>query len=133
MNLIAPALLKAQKELVNPVKNAKNPHFGNHFADLGAVLASAEAALNDNDIVILQPFAPAPAGSIAVTTLFLHKSGQWLGGTATATLARDDPQGHGSAATYLKRYGASALLGMSAEDDDDAEAASTPTKKNKLF
>jgi hypothetical protein len=121
---IAPALLAAQRKLKNPEKNARNPHFGNRYADLGASMDSAKEALNDQDIAILQCFAPAPYVSVGLTTLAIHKSGEYIGGTCLVPLDRDNAQGLGSAATYARRYGVQALCGIVAEDDDDGEAAS---------
>lgn len=130
LDKIGPALVAAQKVLINPDKNAKNPHFGNRYADLGISLEAAQTAFNKNDIAIIQVFAPAPVGVVALTTLLIHKSGQYIGGTATVPLDRDNAQGYGSAATYAKRYGVQSIIGMAAEDDDDGEAASS-TKGRK--
>lgn len=121
---IAPALLAAQRKLKNPEKNAKNPHFGNRYADLGATLEAAKDALNGQNIALSQVFSPSPYGTIAVTTLLLHSSGEYIGGTTHLPLDRDNAQGAGSAATYARRYGAQAIVGMYAEDDDDGNAAS---------
>jgi hypothetical protein len=129
LDKIAPALLAAQKILVNPEKNAKNPHFGNRYADLGVSLEAAQTALNKHDVFVFQVPAPAPLGIMALTTLLIHKSGQYIGGTATVPLDRDNAQGYGSAATYARRYSIQAVIGMAAEDDDDGQAASPSSKK----
>lgn len=39
-------------------------------------------------------------------------------------LPKNDPQGYGSAMTYARRYGLSALIGIVTESDDDGEMAS---------
>jgi hypothetical protein len=136
LKAIAPALLAAQIALKNPEKNAVNPHFKNRYADLGASVDAAKAALNKQGIVVTQVFAPAPYGSVGVTTLCIHKSGEYYGGTCLVPLDRDNAQGYGSAATYARRYGVQAILGMVAEDDDDGNAASVesdtarPSKKS---
>ena len=38
-------------------------------------------------------------------------------------VAKNDPQGYGSALTYARRYGLATLVGLVSEADDDAEAA----------
>lgn len=121
---IAPALLAAQIRLKNPQKNSENPHFHSKFADLEACMDAAKAALNKEDIVLVQMFAPSGYGTVSLTTLAIHKSGEYIGGTATLPDDRGNAQGYGSAATYARRYGVSAILGMVAEDDDDGNAAS---------
>jgi excinuclease UvrABC ATPase subunit len=40
------------------------------------------------------------------------------------TPAKNDPQGQGSAITYMRRYALSAILGIATEEDDDGNAAS---------
>jgi hypothetical protein len=60
-----------------------------------------------------------------LTTLALHKSGEYIGGTCSIPLDRDNAQGYGSAATYARRYGVCAIISIVAEDDDDGNAAST--------
>jgi hypothetical protein len=128
LNLIAPALIIAQTKMVNPKMDSKNPHFGNAYASLGVSLKAAQDALNPQGIVIVQMFAPAPVGVVAVTTLLIHKSGQYIGGTASVPLDRDNAQGYGSATTYAKRYGVQSIMGMVAEEDEDGNIASAPAK-----
>ena len=58
-----------------------------------------------------------------VATLLLHESGQMLQ-SETPILTKDNsPQAFGSGCTYAKRYGLSAILGLSSDDDDDANIA----------
>lgn len=124
IDLIAPALLAAQKEIGNATKNAKNPHFKNNYADLGAVIDAVKEPLNKNGIVILQ----SPSGGIAesnclyLTTRLLHTSGQWIDDVAWSPLPKADPQGVGSATTYLRRYSLAAMLCITQEDDDGVAA-----------
>ena len=55
----------------------------------------------------------------------MHESGEWIESTATCPLQKHDPQGYGSANTYLRRYALAAAVGLY-QDDDDGQAASTP-------
>lgn len=63
-----------------------------------------------------------------LTTIVMHESGEWIMATAKLELSKPDPQGQGSAITYMRRYALSAALGLVTEDDDDGNAASTPQK-----
>lgn len=64
----------------------------------------------------------------SVTTILMHTSGQHI--STTLKIQGDNtPQGIGSAITYAKRYSLSAILGIVADDDDDANMASGNTFK----
>jgi hypothetical protein len=122
---IAPALLKAQKAMTFAVKDSKNPHFKSTYADLGSVIDACKPALNEAGIAFMQMPAPSDPGTIALTTRLMHESGEWIESTATCPLPKNDPQGYGSANTYLRRYALAAAVGLY-QDDDDGNAASKP-------
>ncbi len=124
VNEIAGALAMAQGEVENASKNAANPHFKSRYADLAEVLNTVRPALAKYGICVVQ--SPSLDGDIAsVTTVLAHKSGQWFRGVASARIGKTDPQGVGSAITYLRRYSLAAVVGI-AQEDDDANAASVP-------
>jgi hypothetical protein len=58
--------------------------------------------------------------------MLIHSSGEWISETVTVRAQKDDPQGLGSALTYLRRYALAAVVGVTATEDDDGNAASTP-------
>lgn len=123
---IAPALLKAQKEIGGAKKGAVNPFFHSTYADLGSVMEACKEALNNAGILVLQPVAEN-----SVYTLLLHESGEWMqdGGTPIVAKESDNPQAMGSAVTYAKRYGLQAMVFIPSEDDDGNNAAKpTPVK-----
>ena len=109
IDLIAPALLAAQKEIENASKDAKNPHFRSSYASLGSVIEATKGPLNKNGIAVLQSLSEGNDG-LYLSTRLLHSSGQWLEDTAYTPLPKADPQGVGSATTYLRRYSLAALL-----------------------
>lgn len=125
---IAQALLKAQRAITFAVKDSKNPHFKSTYADLGSVIGACKTALNESGIVFMQMPSPSESGTIALTTRLLHSSGEWIEDTATCPLQKSDPQGYGSANTYLRRYALAAAVGLY-QDDDDGNAASAATSK----
>ena len=62
-------------------------------------------------------------GHLGLVTKIVHAaSGQWQSSLIEMPLPKNDPQGYGSAITYARRYGLSALIGITTEDDD-AESA----------
>lgn len=131
---IANALLLAQSEISFAAKNSQNPHFKNKYADLPAVIDAVKEALNRNLIVFIQSASPSDDGKLHLTTRLLHNSGEWIEDTAVCPLPKSDPQGFGSAMTYLRRYCLASMLGLY-QDDDDGEAAraTAPVQPQKVF
>lgn len=121
---IAPALLKAQKAIKAALKDATNPHFKSKYADLSSVVDAVKGPLNDAGITFMQGVEDAENG-VAVETMLLHESGEWLSSTIKIPASKQDAQGYGSATTYARRYGLQAMCGVPAEDDD-GNAASKP-------
>ena len=121
---LAKALAKAQAGVRPAIKDKENPAFRKKYADLGAVWDACRGALTDNGLTVIQMPEASEPGFVALTTMLLHSSGEFITSTATAPLAKNDPQGVGSALTYLRRYALSAVVGIVADDDDDGNAAS---------
>ena len=65
-------------------------------------------------------------GHATLETVVLHDSGEWMAGVSGSPLQKNDPQGVGSALTYLRRYSLSGFAGIAQEDDDGNAASSTP-------
>jgi hypothetical protein len=126
---IAPALLTAQRAITFAVKDSTNPHFKSKYADLSSVIDAVKPALNEAGIVFLQMPAPSDRDSLALTTRLIHESGEWIESTATCPLQKSDPQGYGSAVTYLKRYSLASAVGLY-QEDDDGNAASKGSNNN---
>jgi hypothetical protein len=119
---LAAALAAAQGEIENAGKNAANPHFKSRYADLAEILNTVRPVLSRHGIAVIQ--SPSfEQGETQITTLLMHTSGEWVRGTCGAPTAKMDPQGVGSACTYLRRYSLAAFCGI-AQEDDDANAAS---------
>lgn len=119
---IAVALIDAQTKIKFAVKDSTNPHFKSRYADLASVIDAVKESLNLNGIAFIQTPTESPAGTLALNTRLLHTSGEWIEDTAVCPLQKNDPQGYGSALTYLRRYSLSAICGLY-QDDDDGEAA----------
>jgi hypothetical protein len=125
IDLIAPAVLAAQKEINNASKDAKNPHYKSSYASLGSVIEAVKDPLNKHGICVMQSLSDGSEG-LYLTTRLLHQSGQWIEDVAFTPLPKLDPQGVGSACTYLRRYSLAALLCIT-QEDDDGNAAIPPT------
>lgn len=118
---IAVALRDAQVDTKFAIKDSTNPHFKSRYADLTSVIVAVKDSLNLNGIVFIQTPTESAPGTLALTTRLLHSSGEWIEDTAVCPLQKNDPQGYGSALTYLRRYSLASITGLY-QDDDDGES-----------
>ncbi len=121
---IAKVLPKAQADMGEVFKTANNPAFKSKYADLAAVVEAVVPALNKHGITLLQPIS-FDGDLVHVGTVLLHESGQWIRCVHSIPLSKRDAHGIGSATTYGRRQGLSAMAGV-APEDDDGNAASGP-------
>jgi hypothetical protein len=121
---IAKVLPKAQADMGEVFKTANNPAFKSKYADLAAVVEAVVPALNKHGITLLQPIS-FNGDLVHVGTVLLHESGQWIRCVHSIPLSKRDAHGIGSATTYGRRQGLSAMAGV-APEDDDGNAASGP-------
>lgn len=129
---IAPALVTANGQLSAVAKDSVNPAFRSKYVSLDALMAQVRPVLAANGLCVMQSVAYPETNEgkltgINVETRLIHTSGEWMASTVVVPVAKSDPQGAGSAITYGRRYGLSAALGLTAEDDD-AEAATQATR-----
>lgn len=121
--MIAAALVQARRDVGIAIKNAKNPHLKNTYADLGAVYDAIDDALDKNDLTPFQTPIASNDGKLHLQSLILHKSGEFMGGVVVIPLGKQDPQGYGSALTYARRYALASMLNVTQDDDDGARAS----------
>lgn len=127
------SLALAQGEIENAVKNAANPHFKNRYADLAEIINTVRPVFSKYGLAVVQfPSYDAEFGVVGITTHLTHSSGEWLTTDlpAGAPTPKKDPQGVGSAITYLRRYALAALANI-AQEDDDGEAATRREAKRQ--
>lgn len=126
INEIATALAKAQGQMKNAALNKVNPHFRSKYADLAGIRDTVIPALSAHGIAVVQTMVPFD-GRAAIATRLVHGSGQWIESLVPLPDATD-MQKLGSAITYARRYSLSAICGIAADEDDDGNAAVTPSK-----
>jgi hypothetical protein len=85
-------------------------------------------ALQANGITFMQGVHDAVDG-VAVETMLLHISGEWMSSTMRVPAVKQDAQGYGSAITYGRRYGLQSMCGVPAEDDDGNAATASTTSR----
>lgn len=111
---------KLNKNVTVTMANGKGK-YNFKYADLGACMSAAVPELQKNGLAVTQTIH----GNFLVTTL-AHSSGEFINSELPlnqGTLFSTAFQQIGSMITYLKRYAYCAILGIVADDDDDANAA----------
>ncbi len=127
INELAAALAKFQGSLEQPKMNSTvkvstrtGGSYNFKYADFATCKKAAQKALMENGLSVTQLVEE----DNSVMSVLLHSSGQWIASKIRIP-AKDgsDAQAIGSAITYAKRYGYCAILGIVADDDDDANIA----------
>ena len=127
---LAGALAKAQGEIVNASKNAKNPHFNSSFADLASVVNAVRGPFSKNGLSWHQGVKNGE--TLSMVTRIIHSSGQWIEDDGVPLLLdKQNMQGLGSAQTYARRYGLMAAAGIAPEDDDGNAAVKNTAPEAK--
>lgn len=129
INELAAALATAQGKF-QPIKKSKTVEVNGKtrdgrdfkykyaYAPLDEILNATRPALSENGLAIIQTTDEGDYGTLLKTSL-IHASGQWY--NSYKILGRfEDPQKFGGALTYYRRYEISTVLGISSEEDDDA-------------
>ena len=129
MKSLYAALVKAQSQIKNAVKDSVNPHFKNRYADLESVWDAVRDALHRNDLAVLQLTDLDASGAPVLITRVIHASGEHVEGRYPL-VCKDptDAQKLGSSMSYARRYSLSAMLGVIQSDDDGNGASAQPAK-----
>jgi outer membrane biosynthesis protein TonB len=131
LNALGLALSKAQSKIAAASMEAENPFFRSRYADLASIWEACRKPLSDNELAIIQTIQTNGKERI-LQTMLLHSSGQYIVSDLDLITTAYDKEGEpkrtgmqalGSAITYARRYALAAIVGIVAEEDDDAEAA----------
>ncbi len=124
------AIAEFQKSAPIILKSATNPFFKSKYADLPAVWHTIKDLMANNGLAVVN-LNTIIDGVEYLETRVYHTSGEYLSSTSRLAPVKNDPQSVGSAITYMRRYALMSLLGLVADDDDDANAASGKQVKQK--
>lgn len=122
---LAAALVSAQAELRAVGMDAMNPHFKSRYASLDNIIETIRPTLARHGLAVVQGTTTPESDAnntvkgFTVETMLVHASGEWMANAVVMPLSKADPQGAGSALTYGRRYGLSALLSLATDEDDD--------------
>jgi hypothetical protein len=125
------ALIAANEDLTNPSKSQKVEagRRSYSFAPLPEIVAETRGILRKHGLALIQE-AKADEGFAGVGTRLIHTSGEWIEYDPLFLPTALDAQSYGSAITYARRYAWTTALGIAADEDDDAQKATT-RKKNQ--
>jgi hypothetical protein len=116
---LATALCLAQAEMGGAIKDSNNPFFKSSYADLTSVIKVIKEPFYKYGLSFVQlPVTSAGGNGVGVSTMLMHKSGQWLQGEYLLPMDKVTPQGAGAAITYARRYALQSLVGIPSVDDD---------------
>ena len=128
------ALASFQAQVVNPKNSAVNPYHNHRYAPLGEILATVRPVLGKHGLAVAQD-TKVEGETVVITTTLLHESGEFMETDPLILPAgvkgQVTAQTIGAAITYGRRYQLSALLGISSEDDDDANSISVDQSKQQ--
>lgn len=116
------SLVSAQAEFTTVPFDKKNPHFGNQYASLSATQEMVRPILGKHNLAIVQSIESVD-NVYHLETRLIHSSGEFIGSYLRLLIGKQDMQGLGSAITYAKRYSLQTMLGISGDEDDDAQAS----------
>lgn len=132
---LAIALAKFQGSLEQPslnsevkVKTKTGLEYKFKYADLSECKRAAKQPLADNELAVCQLIED----DYSIRTILLHSSGQWISSKVRMPSNTADAQSIGSSITYAKRYAFCAILGIVADDDEDANIANGNTTQKEL-
>jgi len=128
INNLAAALVAMQGETEHANYDKTNPHFRSKYASLAEVIDVIKGPLAKHGLSVLAlPGYQADVGYL-LTTRLIHASGEWIETEMKLNPTKDDPQGLGSAITYMRRYTLPGIGLYASEEDDDGNAASRPPR-----
>ena len=117
------AIAKAQGEFppIPKDKTAKAGTYSYDYADLASILALVRPVLSKHGLALVQRLENPSGGGPSIRTELRHADG--------GVIAASFPLGEwqtmqqlGSSATYVRRYALCGMLGIAAEEDDDAQS-----------
>ena len=128
---LATAQLALQKEIKDISKDSTG--YGYKYTSFDKLVQYLRPLLAKHGISFIQ-MPDGTAGSIGLTTLYMHSSGEWIANTVMCPIAEhkgmNTYQSVGSAITYFRRYSLASFTGIASEEDVD-ESTSDKKDDNK--
>lgn len=121
---LLPALMDAQKEIPTMPKNAKA--YGYNYTDLDTITSVIKPILARHNISYMQSVGMDDEGRSTLTTRIFSRDGEYIEDVTTLPVIQsaknNSAQTMGMAITYVRRYALCAMLGITSDEDVDANA-----------
>jgi hypothetical protein len=118
------ALAKAQGEIKPALKDKFNSFLKNKYASLDSIWNVCRKPLSDNGLSVTQ-WPMVRNEMLVMNQMLIHSSGQFIKyDPLVIKIEKLNAQGVGIAITYARRYMLSAALGITSDEDDDAQGIS---------
>lgn len=132
-NELFTALAKAQAEMTGALTDSKNPFFKSKYADLASVWNAIRIPFTKQGLCVIQTMHLNADKELVLVTTLGHSSGQAISSESPIRPVKNDPQGLGSAITYMRRYALAAIAGVYQIDDDGEHAMARPDHNDSLI
>lgn len=119
---LLPALMDAQKEIPTMPKNAKA--YGYNYTDLDTITSVIKPILARHNISYMQSVGMDDEGRSTLTTRIFSRDGEYIEDVTILPVIQsaknNSAQTMGMAITYVRRYALCAMLGITSDEDVDA-------------
>ena len=123
------AVLAVQADMPAFQRDSINPHFRSSYLTLETLLPQVVEIVNRHGLTLTQwpTHVVTPTGAVGgLRTRLTHVASGERDEDVMLLAGGENPQKQGSAISYAKRYATMAILGITADKDDDGNAASAP-------
>ena len=125
---LLPALMDAQKEIPTMPKNAKA--YGYNYTDLDTITSVIKPILARHNISYMQSVGMDDEGRSTLTTRIFSRDGEYIEDVTMLPVIQsaknNSAQTMGMAITYVRRYALCAMLGITSDEDVDANTFNAP-------
>lgn len=130
INELLAALAEVQSELPTMPKAAQA--YGYKYTDLDTITQTIKPILHRHGIGYIQSVGGVRQGEMVLTTRLFSKSGQYIEDTAAlpaiTSTKNNAAQTLGMSITYMRRYALCAMLGITGDEDTDANTGGADAK-----
>ena len=128
INELLAALAEVQNEL--PTMPKSSQAYGYKYTDLDTITQTIKPILHNHGVAYMQSVGGTSETAMTLTTRLFHKTGQFVEDTAAlpkiANTKNNAAQTLGMSITYMRRYMLCAMLGITSDEDVDANGNAEP-------